>query len=144
MNIVNYNHSIELFILLIISLTQINDVLQFLWGKSIGKHKLSPVISPNKTIEGYLGAAITIGLITYSISSYLPFRSALEAGLFGFVLATFGVLGDLNMSAIKRDLDVKDMDDLIPGHGGILDRLDSLSFTLPFTVHYLIIQGYIS
>lgn len=139
----NYDGGQELIILLVIFLTQFNDVLQFLWGKSIGRNKLSPVISPNKTVEGFLGAALTMGLITYSLSSYLPFETEIEAALFGVGLSIFGLFGDLNMSAVKRDLGVKDMDDLIPGHGGILDRLDSLSFTLPFTVHYLIMRGYI-
>ncbi|PIK14800.1 phosphatidate cytidylyltransferase [Halobacteriovorax sp. JY17] len=133
----------NLLILLIVFLTQINDVLQFLWGKTIGKHKLSPTISPNKTIEGFLGGAITLSALSFSLSSYLPFDSSLEAAGFGFLLSVFGLLGDLNMSAVKRDLGVKDMDDLIPGHGGILDRLDSLSFTLPFTVHYLLLRGYL-
>jgi phosphatidate cytidylyltransferase len=139
----DFTGSPELLILLIVFLTQFNDVLQFLWGKSIGKNKLSPVISPNKTIEGFVGAALTMGGVTYLLSSYLPFRSAWETIFFGVALSTLGLFGDLNMSAIKRDLGIKDMDDLIPGHGGILDRLDSLSFTLPFTMHYLIIRGYV-
>lgn len=138
-----YEGSPELLILLIVFLTQFNDVLQFLWGKSLGKHKLSPVISPNKTIEGFVGAAITMGAITYGLSSYLPFHSAGETIFFGVALSTLGLFGDLNMSAIKRDLNIKDMDDLIPGHGGLLDRMDSLSFTLPFAMHYLIIRGYV-
>lgn len=133
----------DLIIILIVFLTQINDVLQFLWGKSIGKHKLSPTISPNKTIEGFLGGAITLSALSYSLSDYLPFERPIEAAIFGFLLSLFGLFGDLNMSAVKRDLGVKDMDDLIPGHGGILDRLDSLSFTLPFTVHYLLLRGYL-
>lgn len=133
----------DLILLLVAFLTQFNDVLQFLWGKTIGKHKLSPVISPNKTIEGFLGGAFTLAGITFLLSDYLPFTTSLEAAIFGFLLSVFGLFGDLNMSAVKRDLGVKDMDDLIPGHGGILDRLDSLSFTLPFTVHYLIMRGYL-
>lgn len=132
----------ELIILLVFFLTQLNDVLQFLWGKTIGRHKLSPTISPNKTIEGFLGGAFSLSLITYSLSGYLPFNESWEAAVFGLFLSVFGLFGDLNMSAVKRDLGVKDMDDLIPGHGGILDRLDSVSFTLPLTVQYLILRGY--
>ncbi|ATH06824.1 hypothetical protein BIY24_02385 [Halobacteriovorax marinus] len=142
-NIETYGGEQDLLIILIVFLTQINDVLQFLWGKTIGKHKLSPTISPNKTIEGFVGGALTLSLLTFSLSNYLPFDHAGEAALFGFLLSVFGLFGDLNMSAVKRDLGVKDMDDLIPGHGGILDRLDSLSFTLPFTVHYLLLRGYL-
>ncbi len=138
-----YEGEQDLLIILIVFLTQINDVLQFLWGKTIGKNKLSPTISPNKTIEGFAGGAITLSFICFLLSDYLPFNSNLEAAIFGVLLSIFGLLGDLNMSAVKRDLGVKDMDDLIPGHGGILDRLDSLSFTLPFTVHYLLLRGYL-
>lgn len=138
-----YEGGTELVLLLIFFLTQFNDVLQFLWGKTLGKHKLAPIISPNKTIEGFLGGALSLSLITYSLSSYLPFSTPTEAAIFGFLLSLFGLFGDLNMSAVKRDLGVKDMDDLIPGHGGILDRLDSLSFTLPLTVQYLILRGYL-
>ncbi len=138
----NYEGGADLILLLVVFLTQINDVLQFLWGKTLGRHKLSPNISPNKTIEGFVGGALTLGLITYLLASYLPFTSKIEACLFGLGISVFGLLGDLNMSAVKRDLGVKDMDDLIPGHGGLLDRLDSLSFTLPFAVHYLILRGY--
>lgn len=138
-----YEGGSELLILLILFLTQFNDVLQFLWGKTMGRNKLSPNISPNKTIEGFLGAAFTLAAITAGLASYLPFTSRWEAALFGLLLSVFGLFGDLNMSAVKRDLGVKDMDDLIPGHGGILDRLDSISFTLPFTVQYLILRGYL-
>jgi phosphatidate cytidylyltransferase len=121
----------------LIFLTQFNDVAQFTWGKLFGKHPVVPKVSPKKTIEGLLGGVLTSVLAAWLIAPYLTpldFREALGAGL---LIGFGGFLGDVVISAIKRDIGVKDSGALIPGHGGIMDRVDSLTFTAPLFFHYL-------
>ena len=120
---------------LLLFLTEINDVAQFLWGKALGRHAVLPLVSPRKTWEGLLGgigttaaAAVLLGPL---FSPLTPLR-ALGAGL---LIGICGFLGDVVMSAVKRDVGVKDSGTLLPGHGGILDRLDSLTFTAPLFFH---------
>ena len=117
----------EALVLYLIFLTQFNDVLQFLWGKAIGKRKIAPKVSPNKTWEGFLGGLICTTLLAYLLRFLTPF-TPIQSLIAGFMIAFSGFVGDLNISAIKRDLELKDMGNTIPGHGGIMDRLDSLSF----------------
>jgi len=117
-------------ILFLVILTALNDVFQFTWGKLLGKHKITPNISPNKTWEGFIGGILTTGALGALIHFLTPL-SALEAGITGFVLGIIGFAGDILVSAIKRDLKIKDTDDLIPGHGGAMDRMDSLLLTAP-------------
>lgn len=109
-------------------LTQFNDVLQFCFGKALGRHKLAPQISPNKTWEGFLGGLLGTTLLAYAFS-FLTFFNWWQALITGALLSVAGLFGDLNISAIKRDLGVKDLGQFIRGHGGLLDRLDSLTFT---------------
>lgn len=118
----------EGYLLYLIFLTQFNDVLQFLWGKAIGKKKIIPKISPNKTWAGFIGGLVCTTLLAYLLRFLTPFTPT-QALIAGALIAFSGFVGDLNISAIKRDLNIKDMGDMIPGHGGIMDRLDSLSFT---------------
>ncbi|MGB0127550.1 MAG: phosphatidate cytidylyltransferase [Rhodocyclaceae bacterium] len=123
-------------LLYLVFLTQFNDVLQFVWGKTIGRHKIIPKVSPNKTWEGFLGGLCTTTLLALVIAPYLtPFdgRQALAAGL---IIGLSGFIGDVTMSAVKRDIGVKDASNLIPGHGGILDRVDSLTYTAPLFFHF--------
>jgi phosphatidate cytidylyltransferase len=114
------------------------DTAAYFVGKSLGKHKLAPVISPNKTIEGAVG-----GIIGGFAAAYLCqgtfFREALpkDALVVGMVVGVIGQLGDLVESMLKRDAQVKDSSAIIPGHGGVLDRFDSLLFTLPCIYYYL-------
>ena len=108
-------------------LGQFNDVLQFLWGKLFGKHKITPDVSPNKTWEGFIGGLVCTIILGYFLR-FLTFFTPVQAVTASFCIAFAGFFGDLNMSAIKRDLGIKDMGNTIPGHGGIMDRLDSLSF----------------
>lgn len=118
----------EALILYLIFLTQANDILQFLWGKALGKRKIVPKISPNKTWAGFIGGLISTIILAYLFRFLTPFNK--DQSLFmGFAIAFSGFVGDLNISAIKRDLKIKDMGKTIPGHGGIMDRLDSLSFS---------------
>lgn len=123
-------------VLFLVFLTQFNDVSQYVWGKLFGSHKVIPKVSPNKTWEGFIGGVLTTILVSWLIAEYLtPFswRQSLEVGA---IIGIGGFIGDVTISALKRDLGVKDSSQLIPGHGGILDRLDSLIYTAPLFFHY--------
>lgn len=115
-------------IFFLILITQLNDVSQFISGKLFGKRKISPFISPNKTWAGLIGGVLGSMMFGYFFRGLLPF-TILQVLLLSILIAISGFFGDLNISAIKRDLKIKDMGDLIPGHGGILDRMDSLIFS---------------
>ena len=124
-------------ILLLLFLTQFNDVSQYMWGKMFGRHKISPNISPNKTWEGFIGGVVSTLILFYFLAPYF-LNIGLAATLFiGASLPVIGFFGDITMSAIKRDLNVKDTSRLIPGHGGVLDRVDSIIFTAPWFFHML-------
>lgn len=125
-------------VLFLLVATQFNDVAQYVWGRSIGRHKIMPSVSPNKTWEGFLGGAATTILLTVIIGPWLTPMSFPVTLLMGAIIALAGFAGDVTMSAIKRDLGVKDSSTLIPGHGGALDRLDSLTFTAPLYFHVLV------
>ena len=127
------------YVLLIFVLLWTNDTFAYLTGKLLGKHKLFERISPGKTIEGSLGGLVftMAGIIVYShYVSWLPMEEAIGMGLIAVV---FGTLGDLCESMLKRQAGVKDSGKLIPGHGGILDRFDSVLFTVPFVFVYLLL-----
>lgn len=116
----------------VVLLTELNDVFQYLTGKTFGKHKIVPQISPNKTVEGFIGGVILTALLAAIIGLFLlPTGNIFIGTLFGFLIAIIGFCGDIFMSAIKRKAKVKDTGNLIPGHGGLLDRMDSLLFVLP-------------
>ncbi len=121
------------FILLI---TVANDFTQMFCGKLFGKHKIIPKVSPNKTWEGFIGGVIGTTGLTMLIAPHLTSLTLTESAFAGCVLAIAGFFGDVTMSAVKRDMGVKDTSSLIPGHGGILDRFDSLIFTAPLFFHY--------
>lgn len=121
----------------LVYLTQFNDVAQFLSGKTFGRHKVIPRVSPNKTWEGLIGGvAATTALATLS-GPFLTPLTQLESLIAGLLIGVAGFLGDVTVSAVKRDLGIKDTGALIPGHGGIMDRIDSLTFTAPLFFHYL-------
>ncbi|WP_367606136.1 phosphatidate cytidylyltransferase [Legionella sp. W05-934-2] len=130
------NTGISLIIYLVF-LTQFNDVSQYLWGKFLGHKKIIPAISPNKTVAGFLGGVLTTCLLGFILGPILTPFTLPQALLAGFLIGVSGFLGDLAMSAIKRDLGIKDTGQLLPGHGGILDRLDSIIFTAPIFFHYV-------
>ncbi|MBC7712568.1 MAG: phosphatidate cytidylyltransferase [Rhizobacter sp.] len=115
-------------IFFLILITQLNDVCQFIFGKLFGRRKISPLISPNKTLAGLLGGIFGAVCFGYLFRELLPFNDK-QVVLISALIAICGFFGDLNISAIKRDLNIKDMSNLIPGHGGILDRMDSLIFS---------------
>jgi len=118
----------------LICVAEISDVLQYVFGKSFGRRKIAPVVSPNKTVEGFacgVAGAVVVGMALYWITPFKPWQAALMA----LAIALMGFFGGLVMSAIKRDRGVKDFGASIPGHGGILDRIDSLCFAAPIFFH---------
>jgi phosphatidate cytidylyltransferase len=122
--------------------TQFNDVSQYIWGKMFGRHKIIPRVSPNKTWEGFIGGMVTIVIVAGVMSPYLTPLSVVEGLLAGLIISIAGFVGDVVISSVKRDLNIKDSGTLIPGHGGVLDRLDSLMFTAPLFFHYLYYMVY--
>jgi phosphatidate cytidylyltransferase len=121
-------------LLWMIIVTQGNDVFQFAWGKALGERPLSPKVSPNKTWEGFIGGCLTAVLLGVATSFATPF-GFLGGALMALMLCLLGTAGGLVMSAIKRDFKSKDWGGGIPGHGGILDRVDSLIFSAPPFFH---------
>lgn len=125
-------------VLSVIFLTQINDVAQFIWGKSFGRHKVIPKVSPNKTWEGLIGGVLTTTALAWWILPQLtPIPEGSRAMIAGLILGIGGFFGDVIISAIKRDIGVKDFGSILPGHGGILDRVDSLMVTAPIFFHLI-------
>jgi phosphatidate cytidylyltransferase len=128
-----YGHDARLLLYLVI-VDQMSDVLQYVWGKLIGKHKIAWRVSPNKTWEGFVGGVATatgLGTVLWWVTPFTPLQSA---GL-SFTICILGFAGGLVMSAIKRDIGIKDFGVVIEGHGGILDRIDSLCFAAPIFFH---------
>jgi phosphatidate cytidylyltransferase len=123
-----------IFLLLV---AQASDVLQYLWGQLAGRHPIAPQLSPSKTIEGTVGGIASASMFGVGLSSLTPFTTA-EAALISLLITLLGFAGGLAMSAIKRRRGIKDWGKLIPGHGGALDRLDSL--ILPAPVFYYVLR----
>ncbi len=124
-------HSLLLFLVV---LTELNDVFQFIWGKSFGKKKILPSVSPNKTWVGFIGGVLTTILVGFFFRFLTPFDLKMVL-IVSLVIGVSGFCGDVVMSAVKRDAGVKDFSNLIPGHGGMLDRMDSLCYTAPLFFH---------
>ena len=127
------DQNVKLLAYLVI-VVQSSDVLQYVWGKLIGRRPIAPSISPNKTWEGFVGGVVSATLIGTALWWITPFE-VWESAIISAVITIMGFLGGLTMSAIKRDRGVKDFGTLIQGHGGILDRIDSLSFAAPIFFH---------
>jgi phosphatidate cytidylyltransferase len=113
---------------------QLNDVLQYAWGKWLGKHVIAPAISPSRTWEGFFGGVASATLIGTALWWATPFEPWQAAGM-SLVISVMGFAGGLTMSAIKRDRGVKDYGTLVVGHGGVLDRIDSICFAAPVFYH---------
>jgi phosphatidate cytidylyltransferase len=123
-----------LLIAFLVLVVQSSDVLQYVWGKLLGKHKIAPLLSPSKTWEGFVGgvaSATLIGTALYWITPFTPWQALAMA----LVICIMGFFGGLVLSAIKRDRGVKDWGAMIEGHGGMLDRLDSVIFAAPVFFH---------
>lgn len=127
------NAFLLVFLILVV---QSSDVLQYVWGKLAGRTKIAPEMSPSKTVEGFVGGVASATLLGGALWWITPF-SPLQAAGVSLALALAGFLGGLVMSAIKRDRGVKDWGTLIEGHGGMLDRLDSVCFSAPIFFHVL-------
>lgn len=127
-------HGLAYLLFLIIG-TELNDAAAYTTGKMFGKNPLVSNISPKKTVEGAIGSLIITSVYVYFAQQWLPGFSAFPLVLSVIILWFGGTMGDLVMSCVKRDIGIKDMGTLIPGHGGILDRVDSLIFVSPLFFH---------
>jgi len=125
------NAKLIFFLVLVVELS---DVLQYIWGKAVGARRIAPSISPNKTWAGFVGGTLSATVVGAAIWWATPFGPAVAA-MMAFAVTIMGFAGGLIMSAIKRDRGVKDYGSLIEGHGGILDRIDSLCFAAPVFFH---------
>lgn len=134
LNIPGYEGRNAFLVVYLILIVQSSDVLQYVWGKLFGKRKIAPQVSPSKTVEGFVGgvaSAVALGAALWWIT---PFTAA-QAALIALTITLMGFFGGLVMSAIKRDRGVKDWGTLIEGHGGMLDRIDSVCFSAPVFFH---------
>ncbi|MET2827404.1 phosphatidate cytidylyltransferase [Mesorhizobium shangrilense] len=134
LHIPGYEGRNVLLIAFLVIVVQLSDVLQYVWGKMIGRTKIAPRLSPSKTVEGFLGGVVSASLIGAGLWWITPF-SPVQAGAMAFLITLMGFFGGLVMSAIKRDRGVKDWGHLIDGHGGLIDRLDSVVFSAPIFFH---------
>jgi phosphatidate cytidylyltransferase len=123
------------YLLYVLFAVELNDVAAFTFGKLFGRHPLRSNISPNKTWEGAIGALVVSLALPWLLRFTFPDLPARDLILFGLIVGIGGQLGDLAISVIKRDLGIKDMGATIPGHGGILDRIDSLIYVAPLFLH---------
>jgi phosphatidate cytidylyltransferase len=134
LDIKGYSGQEPKLLLFLVLVAQLSDVLQYVFGKTLGKHKIAPQVSPNKTIEGFVGGIITTTVIGALLWWATPFKPW-QAGLLSLAITLAGFAGGLCMSAIKRDRGIKDFGTMISGHGGILDRIDSICFSAPVFFH---------
>lgn len=125
------NIKLILFMMIVV---QISDVLQYVFGKLWGKRPIVPKLSPNKTVEGFVGGLLSASLVGAGLWWATPFNP-LQAFLISLLITLLGFLGGLCMSAIKRDRGVKDFGAMLEGHGGMMDRIDSLCFAAPVFFH---------
>lgn len=134
LEIPGYEGSSPLLMIYLLLIVQLSDVLQYVFGKLFGRTQLAPVVSPSKTWEGLIGGGVTTTLIGGALAWITPF-TWLQATAISFVIVVMGVLGGLTLSAMKRSLGAKDWGVMIEGHGGMLDRMDSVSFAAPVFFH---------
>jgi phosphatidate cytidylyltransferase len=134
LDIPGYGGREALLLFYLVAVVQLSDVLQYVFGKLFGRHKIAPKVSPNKTWEGFVGGVLCATLIGTALYWATPF-APLEAAAMSLLVTLVGFLGGLVMAAIKRDHGVKDYGALISGHGGVLDRIDSLTFAAPVFFH---------
>jgi len=123
-------------VLFLVFVVEMSDVLQYIWGKTTGRHKIIPTVSPNKTWEGFVGGITSAILVSLGIRFLTPFTIG-ETVIVSLLITVAGFFGGAVMSAVKRDFGVKDFGSVIPGHGGMLDRVDSLCYAAPVFFHYV-------
>jgi phosphatidate cytidylyltransferase len=125
-------------VLLLLRVIVVSDSAQYYTGRALGKRPLSPAISPKKTVEGAIGGVV-FGTIAMTLAGHYVFRSPIwMLALLGAAISLLGIVGDLFESLLKRSAGVKDSSNLIPGHGGVLDRIDSWLFAAP--VYYIFVR----
>ena len=124
-------------LLALLLLTELNDIAQYCWGKTLGRRRITPTVSPNKTWGGFIGGLVTTTVVAGVLGPWLTPMSREHSLLGGAIIAAVGFIGDVTVSAIKRDIGIKDTGSTLPGHGGILDRVDSLTYTAPVFFHYV-------
>jgi phosphatidate cytidylyltransferase len=134
LDIPGYDDRNLLLIAFLVIVVQSSDVLQYVFGKLFGKRQLAPAVSPSKTVEGLLGGVLCATALGASLWWITPF-TFWQAALMSLAITVMGFFGGLVLSAIKRDRGVKDWGNLIEGHGGMLDRLDSVIFAAPIFFH---------
>lgn len=125
------------YVFLLFILVETNDASAYIFGRLFGKNKLAPKISPNKTNEGFLGGLLVTIILSFLLKPLAPQFSAIHRLLFAGVISIGGTCGDLVMSFIKRDLGIKNFSQVLPGHGGLLDRFDSIIFVAPLFFHLI-------
>lgn len=135
----NYSHRIILGILILVWL---NDTGAYLVGISIGRHRLFERISPRKSWEGAIGGTLITLAASWWMSPLMGMLSREQWMVLALIVSIFGVFGDLTESLFKRSVNIKDSGTLIPGHGGVLDRMDSILFVMPLAVSYLACTGF--
>ena len=123
-------------VLFLLFVTALNDVGAYATGKLLGRHKLRPALSPGKTWEGWLGSLVFVQATAFALRWLVPYYSTLHLVVVAVLLNLASTAGDLALSVIKRDLGIKDWGKTLPGHGGMLDRLNSLIFATPVLFHY--------
>lgn len=128
------NGATLLFYLVLVA--QFNDVMQYVWGKLVGKRPIAPTVSPSKTWGGFIGGTLTAVAVGTALYWATPFTPLVAAAM-SLAITLLGFMGGLVMSAIKRDRGVKDYGTMIEGHGGVLDRIDSLLFAAPVFFHLI-------
>jgi len=133
---VEFNQGLFLLMLVFIAIA-LTDIGAYYFGVKFGKHKLAEVVSPKKTIEGAIGGAIC-AIVSSAIAVLYTDLTLLEAIIGGFIITIAAQLGDLSESLIKRDAGVKDSSDILPGHGGMLDRFDGYIFAMPIAYYYFV------
>jgi phosphatidate cytidylyltransferase len=134
LDIPGYEGQDALLLFYLVTVVQLSDVLQYVFGKLFGRHRIAPIVSPSKTLEGFVGggvAATGVGAALWWITPFSP----LQAGAMAGAVVAMGVMGGLVLSAVKRGLGAKDWGSMIRGHGGMLDRMDSVSFAAPIFFH---------
>lgn len=134
LDIPNYPGPNLKLLIYLVAVVQLSDVFQYVWGKTLGRHKIAPLVSPSKTWEGFVGGVLSASALGAALWWVTPFKPW-QSGLISLAITLAGFSGGLVMSGIKRDRGVKDYGDLIEGHGGVMDRVDSLCFAAPVFFH---------
>lgn len=121
----------------LVFLTQFNDVAQYAWSKRYGRTKVTPTVSPAKTVEGLVGGVMTTTLLALALAPWLTPMGHVQALAAGVLIGLGGFIGEVTIDAIKRDLGIRESGSLLAGHGGVLDRTGSLIFTAPVFFHFI-------